>query len=349
MFSLYNSDEFIQNDNSYESFPNDNRELLDIFSSSYHLSDDEEFDSERKNEERYVIQKEKTININDNKQIIENQKLSEKETSSNSKINTNFTNNVREPSTATGKKPCLIVGEIFTITKEGKVYTENENETGNQKEEPENEINNDFQILGKKREFANGGKHNKFWEDNMTRKLKTKLFDSVLYFVNSSIKPVQIQNPNTHSKKIKYSKLFFMKINQKTIKDTSVLKNRALLNKKLKDIFSEDISLKMESYGLGYNRDVLSKIESQEIDGVKIQSKTLAILERTLLECLEHFRGTKYYDELKGLELEYDKVIDAMKCKGEEEEYIKKFKEFAAGFEKYYEEKKSRESKKKNS
>ena len=39
-----------------------------------------------------------------------------------------------------------------------------------------------------------------------------------------------------------------------------------------------------------------------------IQKKTIKILERTFLDCLKHFRGSQYYEELAGLEKEYTNV-----------------------------------------
>ena len=66
-----------------------------------------------------------------------------------------------------------------------------------------------------------------------------------------------------------------------------------------------------------------------------IQTKTISILERTLLECLEHFRGRKYYAELEGLENEYETVINNMKSK-ETNEYIDYFEKFLFVFEAYY-------------
>ena len=195
-------------------------------------------------------------------------------------------------------------------------------------------------ILGRKRKNSNKGKHTKFSYDNLTRKLKSKLFESILLFLNSSFTKVQIENPRKYSKKILYSKPFFLKINQDIIKDINVDKNKELLNSKLKEIFSNDISKKMENFGADYNRKIIEKIYKEQI-----QTKTISILEKTLLECLEYFRGSKYYEELAGFEKEYPIVIKSLIDNGETEEYINIFKELLSRFDIYYENKKSRKKK----
>ena len=192
-------------------------------------------------------------------------------------------------------------------------------------------------LMGRKRKINTGGKHDKFCYDNVTRKAKTKFFDAILSFVNSSIEPIEIENPKKYSKKKLYSKPFFLKNNQNIIKNINVVDNKKLLNSKLRDIFSEDISSKLSNYGLDYNRKLIEKIETENI-----QKKTIAILQRTFLECFEQFRGTKNYEELQGLEKEYENVINGFKQNGESEEYIEIFKEFVSRFENYYLQKKPR-------
>ena len=62
----------------------------------------------------------------------------------------------------------------------------------------------------------------------------------------------------------------------------------------------------------------------------------------TFLECLEHIRGSKYYEQLEGLENVYEIAINELENK-ENDEYIANFKEFVNRFEQYYENKRSRE------
>ena len=197
--------------------------------------------------------------------------------------------------------------------------------------------------VGRKRKNEQGGKHDKYSSDNVTRKLKTKLFESILGVTNASIKPVEIENPKKYSKKTLYSKDFFLKIDQEIIKDINVENNKKLLKTQLKDIFSNKVSKKVERYGLDYNKKLVEKIYTE-----KIQDKTIAILDKTFLECLEHFRGSKFFKELEGLENEYKNVIKGFREIGEDEDYIEVFKDLVNRFEEYYENKKSRNTKKSN-
>ena len=183
---------------------------------------------------------------------------------------------------------------------------------------------------GRKKKSSMGGKHTKFSYDNMTRKFKRVFFESILNFIKSSMKKVQTSAN-------KYVKPILFKIKQDFISDTNVNFNKDLIQKKLREIFSNNISIKYSKYGLDYNRKLIEKIYNE-----KIQTKVIGILEMTFLECLEHIRGSKYYEQLEGLENVYEIVINELENK-ENDEYMANFKEFANRFEQYYENKRSRE------
>ena len=95
---------------------------------------------------------------------------------------------------------------------------------------------------------------------------------------------------------------------------------------------------------IDYNKKLVEKIYEE-----RIQEKTIAILVKTFLECLEHFRGNKFYKELEGLKKEYQNVIKSFRDIDESEEYIQIFQDLVNRFEDYYENKKSRNTKKSNS
>ena len=80
-----------------------------------------------------------------------------------------------------------------------------------------------------------------------------------------------------------------------------------------------------------HNKNLIDKIYREQIE-----IKIISILDKTLLECLEHFRGTKYYEELAGFEDTYQNVIDELISKGESNAYIKIFKEFLSNYDDYY-------------
>ena len=92
-------------------------------------------------------------------------------------------------------------------------------------------------VAKRKRMHYINGKHNKFAYDNMTRKLKVHLFESIKVILNESLREDEVENPKKNSKKRIVRGPFFVKINQKIIRETSVKKNFLLLDAKIKDIF----------------------------------------------------------------------------------------------------------------
>jgi hypothetical protein len=177
-------------------------------------------------------------------------------------------------------------------------------------------------VAKRKRMHYINGKHNKFAYDNMIRKLKVHLFESIKVILNESLREDEVENPKKNSKKRIVRGPFFVKINQEIIRETSVKKNFLLLDAKIKDIFM-NVSKKYNKYN---NEELIKKFINKE-------TKTSKILKRSFLECLKHFRGSEKIEELAGLENGYNNVIDQLRNKGEKEENIEKFKKFVEGFE----------------
>ena len=208
-----------------------------------------------------------------------------------------------------------------------KSKTEKSSET--KKEKPEKNL------LGRKKN-GESGLHNKSSFDNITRKIKPILVDTMLDFLNEKISEVNESN----------SKL--AKLNQKQASDTTVTFNQNLLNKNFKDIFSENITLKctaiISKFGIDYNKKLIQKIYDANKKNGSYEN-TVKIFERKFLEVLEHCRGSKYYDELKGLKEKFSEKVEK-KLKNESEEYKNEFWNVINNFEKEYENRKTRKSKK---
>ena len=186
-------------------------------------------------------------------------------------------------------------------------------------------------VAKRKRIHYINGKHNKFAYDNMTRKLKVHLFESIKVLLNASLREDEVENPKKNSKKRIVSGPFFVKIKQEIIRVTTVEDNNTLLKIPIKDIFSKEVSLKYKKYN---KKELIDKICEE-----KKKTKTIGILDKTFFQCLQHFRGSKKYKELEGLENEYINVINQLRNKEEKEENIEKFKKFVEGFEEYYKKK----------
>ena len=222
--------------------------------------------------------------------------------------------------------------QIFSITKEpkGKIEIKDQEE-----EKPKNEL------LGKKRQNEN---HTKFAFDNLVRKIKSKLFGALLIILNKSLEkdPKPNSNQDSKEKKGEVKTECFLKIDQKIILQTNIEENKKLLDSKLRDIFSEKVSTKAMNYSkqykLDYNKNFIEKIKNDET-----RRKTNDILDMTFFQCLEHFRGSKRYEALNGLEKEYENVIGEMR---NEPDYMESFVEQLNYFEVMYNNKKARKSKK---
>lgn len=185
--------------------------------------------------------------------------------------------------------------------------------------------------------------HTKYAFDNTVRKIKSRLIQAIINLLNNTLeeesKCMQIKD---RKRKIPIRKDSFLKINQQIISNTTVQYNLDLLNKTLRDILSEPVSLKLKDHsvhGLNYNKNFIKKIEGDEN-----RKKTNEILNMTFFQCLEHFRNSKSYEVLIGLEREYQNVIDEMK-KTEEEKYVRNFVSYLNHFEELYKQKKPKNGK----
>jgi hypothetical protein len=171
---------------------------------------------------------------------------------------------------------------------------------------------------GPKPKGSIGGKHNKFSKDNLIRKIKSKLMTAILSYINSLLEKYYLQN------EIK-SVVLLQKVDQKYIKDTRINFNIKLFNLKIKDIFSDRISLKYKALGRNFNKNLINKI----CQG-KSQKNIIDTLEMTFLECLEHVSGKKHYESLNGLEKEFQLIVNNM---NETDKYIEAFTNLLNKFE----------------
>ena len=161
-------------------------------------------------------------------------------------------------------------------------------------------------LLGRKKANSDEeGEHTKYAQDNMIRKFKPYFKDSLKDLINSIIKK-DIRFPNDMINGKKYQKMELLNISQEQVKDISVKSNKELLEKKIKDFFSVEISGNYSNYPKNFNAlliEELYKIENGE--------KVTCILEKTVKESLKFFRMDEdvFYDPeyscLKGLEKKF--------------------------------------------
>ena len=158
--------------------------------------------------------------------------------------------------------------------------------------------NKEIKIKGNKKRGRNpkeSGKHNKFSDDNIRKKVKHILINELQEFINKKIS--EIYN-NDIGQGLFKKKLLPM--NQQQIVDSSSsLFNKEFLNKSLKDIFSENISSRNRILPLNLNKQIIEKLLNEKDEEKKLYFRKLFNL--TFTESLRHFTGAQIINKLIGL------------------------------------------------
>ena len=201
--------------------------------------------------------------------------------------------------------------------------------------------------LGRKtKNSCQKGAHDKYSYDNMTKKLKQLLMNSILNFVNITL--IKEEKETSAHKRKKNNKWkvnltpCLVKIDQNILGNIKVEYNINLLNLPLKEIFSQDITSKIKKFSKDYNKKIIDEIYLNNQ-----KEKTITILNMTLSQCIKHLANKEYYPELQGLEDEYENIINKLKNSGETDEYIELFKDLLGRFEEFYKNKRIKNGSKK--
>ena len=166
--------------------------------------------------------------------------------------------------------------------------------------------------------------HTKFSDDNILRKIKVKFFQKLIKYINGKIKP-------KYFGVVKLLKPLKGEISQ----DNTINFNRQLMGSKLKDIFSNnEINGKFKLCEKDYNKNVIDEIYKNNIQEI------INIFELTFLEAFNIFRDTNE-NEFTDFE-KLNTVLEELKLKENDNEYVNKFQEVVMGFENYYLQKKAR-------
>ena len=156
-------------------------------------------------------------------------------------------------------------------------------------------------LIGRKTKRNEGfGEHNKFSDDNLIRKCKHIVLDSVFVFINQKI----IENySNNEDKDFLKTKLLF-KNGQNQVEKSKAEYNKLFLNKTLETIFSENISTKYSRYSPTHNKDLIEDLLNDKDE--KKRKIFQGIFKLTFLDCLKCFRGSIFLEELSGMNTFYN-------------------------------------------
>lgn len=161
----------------------------------------------------------------------------------------------------------------------------------------------EIKILGRKKiDDITDRKHDKYKEDNMIRKIKVKLKDALLKFINSKIKESNFSFV-INNVLYKGDEVRLLNIKNKNNNNINVDFIMKLFNTKIKYVLSDDINDRYKNYPINFNREIINKIYTSK-NGGHIRN----ILDKTFLECLKYYRmdedifGDDSYSCLSGLQ-----------------------------------------------
>lgn len=137
--------------------------------------------------------------------------------------------------------------------------------------------------------------HTKYGDDNMRRKCKHLVLDSIFNHINNVIRKLYNNNIG-QGILIKQLRI----LNQKQISEGNIKFNQEFLYKNIGEIFSDKISGRITNSPPYINKSIIQNLLNEKDRTLNIYFNKLFSL--TFFECLEHFRGTKYFPELNGMD-----------------------------------------------
>ena len=187
----------------------------------------------------------------------------------------------------------------------------------------------------KKKDSLIKGKHDKFYSDNLVRKIKSIIIHNLFIFINSTIHEIYKKEPNYDMEKDK-----LLKIKQEQIVKSNIEFNKKFLDETLEHIFSVDISSKFKKYNTAHNRNLIFKLLND--NNIERRQIFRNLFTKTFLESLEHFRGTKKINEFEGIN-----TFDNYKENSQEDyDYLVSLEYMLNQYEIIYRNKKGRKNKK---
>ena len=200
-----------------------------------------------------------------------------------------------------------------------------------------NELNPHKKPTGRiKKKDKKDGKHNKFSDDNVRKKIKHIIIRNVMKFLNMKIKKLFKGNIGNN-----IFKKELLTLNKTPKFESTVEYNKKLLTKTLKELFSEKISTRFTNYSEDFNKNLIEKLINEEDQEKRDYFQKLFNL--TFLDCLHHFNRVKDIKELEGM----DCIDDTLEEFNNDKEYKETLQYNIKNYETILNKKRSRISKKK--
>ena len=195
----------------------------------------------------------------------------------------------------------------------------------------------------KNREKQNKSTHTKYTFDNILRRIKSIVLRHMMDFINKKIEEKYKNIGNG----IKIKKLFIMEKTQ--VSESKIDFNIAFMNKKLKEIFSKNITTRNSNLPVDKNKILIEELINEKDEEKRKYFNDLFGL--TFLDCLDHFINKKFFPILQGLQLFNEIINDSEKSKKKrldinaQDDYIDTLKYHLENYENNLRKKKSREVK----
>ena len=193
----------------------------------------------------------------------------------------------------------------------------------------------EFQNRERRRERGRGELnvegHTKYAFDNMVRKTKSMIIKLLLNFINKKIFVIY-DGKIGHGDNIK--KLFLM--NQAQVSNANINFNRAFLERTLGEIFSSELSKRINNYKNDHNKKLIQKLKNEKDKEKK--EYFIGLFNLTFLDCLKYFRSSNNvnnpkYVYIEGLTKFCDLENDSNFKQQNEREFIEYFKNFINNYE----------------
>ena len=143
------------------------------------------------------------------------------------------------------------------------------------------------------------GKHNKFSEDNIIRKIKGKFLEKCRLYINDLYKKYLLKK-NRDPKK---ERILLQRLNPKVSRKIKRNLNLEWLESKLYQVFSENVSEKCTSYDEDYNekqiKELFNRDEATEI---------IKILKRSVKEMFHNYTNNEEIDGFKTLKDDLEEI-----------------------------------------
>lgn len=148
--------------------------------------------------------------------------------------------------------------------------------------------------------------------------IKKEFFDYLIIYINTILDQIGVKEK-------------FISIDEELIINIQKEYNINLFKSSLKYILSTNVSARnWPNYSLNHNAQLVKRLYESN------NNKIINILNKTLFQCLEHFRKTKYIPELQGLECYFIATIGKLVHEKKDKEYIGYFVNILNDFEYIY-------------